>query len=1145
MAAQVQLAPGNGVWLKPSTTSVTGNEGALVSLLNSRAIRHVFLWTVGYTSTNFSTFTPFIRQCHANGMTVHAVCATKTTVTSDGVMSPMLLSNALQQVTFYNAANPTACLDGVQIDIEGVSGASLVELVSSVSVPETLVFSAAIQPNEFYTSVESSYNSLLQNTDLDLLIPMLYSMDGIYYSGGEAKFAFTLQKLRSKTASILALLPAGGKMMAGISAFDREYPISKTTLAIDRDYLNSIGASDGWSLPAFSTYSASTKSVPNLVAAGKSFVKAAYGTNSGVSIYRFDYDTNRWMDVIEMTPLGVRESIAQAAYGAAGNTNFIGSCVWLHHTVFDQYSGRQEGLTPDDATYPQPRVALEILSITPAQVRLRVTLTNAVPSEHLLGGQASAGVHLRLEGASFISAKPGAFHEAQAFDQFGGVSSNIEGTQILELHRCFFENSVSPCAASGEILISPSASFLIKYRAWITDKDSSCSDRGLAEPYVARDPDDLHYDDPSKRLTHATWSTNIVVVPPPQSESAVLADDPVVYLCFDETGVETRPNPFTVENLGSLGAAGMGSASMTNSIFTNSIIGPAQGVFGGSTSRALRFPGSDTNRIVMPQRAEWNTARPFTVELWVKGGTKFSCPASATDLSRGWLFYQGNASQSDGNGWWFRVYKSGSRVNAQADMTVNPDAWYHIVGVFDGTNASLYVNGASVATTALGGAYVPNTSAAYPFSIGARSDGGDYAFGGLIDEPAFYTNALSASEVAAHFATAATNSAGYSRHVLSHNPAGYWPFDDAMKPPTAQNKGAGGSELAGAYIHYSTTAPDLDAPGFPGFTGSNRVLQVFGTNGQVILPALNLATNAATFECWLKRDGSQQTSAGLIMHRNGSDAASAAGLCFNSGNNTLGYQWNGAADTYNWNSGLTPPDGRWAFTALVVMPTQAVIYLCDGTCWKSATNIASHGFQAFAGLTRIGSDGGIGRWFRGSVDSVAIYRQALSETRLRAHALAGFGNTNQPLFTVLPASQTLQDGDALVLCASAVGAPTISYQWQKDGVNIPNATDTSLAITGVDYTDAGQYRLSATNTFGGAITPAVTLVVMPPSSVTNLTYRTSGTQSAWEIELIWPAGTLYSAEDLAGPWTIVDGAVLPYCKVPITPAPSRKFFRVE
>ncbi len=890
-AAQVQLAPGNGIWLKPASTAVIGNEAAVVSLLHARAIQHVFLWTTTNTAGSYPIFIPFIQQAHARGMTVHAVCATKASVTDGDSLSSVLLSNDLNEVVAYNASHPEAAFDGVQIDVEGVTGDALLNLVQGVSVPETLVFSADVQPNEYYTGVESYYHSLLQDTDLDLLIPMIYIMDGLGYRSGTNRYTFTVPGIAAKTDQLLALLPSQGRMMTGLSGYDMQFGVVKGG-GVDTS-LSCHGASN-------MAMGGGNCAVPHLLGLYP-LADVVYQSNGGVSVYRFNVDADSWLDVMEMTPSGLRRSMGAADQAGAGDSRYVGTCTWLYHTTFDSSSGRQEAFMPDDGVYPSPSVRLEVLGVSGGEARLRVTLTNANPSERVLGAHAAAGVHIQLEGGAFSSADPGGFHAAEGFDATGGVLPSVAGAQVIELRRSFFESPAAQQARSGEIVVRAPALLTVRYRAWMMDKDSICNDVGTSEPYVARSPDDVHYHDDSKFLSYATYATNIVV----------------------------------------------------------------------------SQPGS------------------------------------------------------------------------------------------------------------------------------------------------------------------------YAAAVLAHNPAGYWRFDDGLNPPKAANSGSLGSAADGAYLDWSTTIADLRPPAWPGLETTNRVLQLFGTNGQVLIPPLNLNTNTVTFECLIQRNGSQQNFAGLIMHRNADGGgASACGLGFRGPYSHLGYNWNDAANTYTWDSGLTPPDGHWAYVALAVGPSQAMICLCDGTTWSTATRSVSHAAQAFAGLTRVGTDGGTNRWFNGLIDEAAIYSVTLSAAQLRTHALAALGNTNQPLFTQVPLSQTVELGATAVFAAATVGTPTIGYQWEKDGEPLPDETNLSLSLSNVDYTHAGQYRLGATNSYGGVLSPAATLTVRPPSSVTDLTYRMAGTPSAPSVGLIWPEGALFSAEDLTGPWTIVSNAWAPYCEIPITPETPRRFFRV-
>jgi hypothetical protein len=502
-AAQVQLTPGNGVWIKPSVTTVVNHEAALIATLKARSLTHVFLWMTGFTSAQYAPYAPFIQQAHTNGMTVHTLCAVASTVTSGGALSPDLLSNLINEVVTYNASHTNAPFDGIQIDIEGVTGPDLLTLVSAVQVPDTLVFSAAIQPNEFAPSpsnIESYYNSLLQNTDLDMLVPMVYIMDGLYYGSGTNKYTFTVPSLTTKTDEILARLPSQGRMMTGLSAYDYEFAVIKGG-GTDSSFTGS-----GSSQMAMGS---GTYAVPNLVTTYP-LVDVTYQTNGGLSVYRFDADTNHWFDVDEMPPIGLRRSISAADQAGAGDTRYVGTCTWLYHTTFDTTSGRQEGFTADDGVYPSPVVSFQVTSVVGSTVHLHVGLTNANPSERVLGAHSAAGVHLQLIGASFASADKGTFHAAEAFNSSGALLTNIGGAQVIELRRMFFEDPASQQAQSGDIVVSAVAPFTIRYRAWMMDKDSMCNDIGTSEPYIARSPDDVHYYDPSRFLTYATFTTNIV-----------------------------------------------------------------------------------------------------------------------------------------------------------------------------------------------------------------------------------------------------------------------------------------------------------------------------------------------------------------------------------------------------------------------------------------------------------------------------------------------------------------------------------------------------------------------------------------------------------------------------------------------------------
>lgn len=98
-----------------------------------------------------------------------------------------------------------------------------------------------------------------------------------------------------------------------------------------------------------------------------------------------------------------------------------------------------------------------------------------------------------------------------------------------------------------------------------------------------------------------------------------------------------------------------------------------------------------------------------------------------------------------------------------------------------------------------------------------------------------------------------------------------------------------------------------------------------------------------------------------------------------------------------------------------------------------------------------------------------------------------------PTISTHPTGAAVQGGNSFYLYGYASGRGTITYQWQKDGVNLINgdritgANSYNLSISSALLADAGQYRLVATNA-GGSITSnaaTVTVTVPPPPTISS------------------------------------------------------------
>ena len=83
-----------------------------------------------------------------------------------------------------------------------------------------------------------------------------------------------------------------------------------------------------------------------------------------------------------------------------------------------------------------------------------------------------------------------------------------------------------------------------------------------------------------------------------------------------------------------------------------------------------------------------------------------------------------------------------------------------------------------------------------------------------------------------------------------------------------------------------------------------------------------------------------------------------------------------------------------------------------------------------------------------------------------------------PTITTHPSSQTVPAGGTATFTVAASGTPPLSYQWQRNGVDIPGATSASYTLSDVTVTDSGAtFRARVTNSAGSVTSNAATLTV--------------------------------------------------------------------
>jgi hypothetical protein len=172
------------------------------------------------------------------------------------------------------------------------------------------------------------------------------------------------------------------------------------------------------------------------------------------------------------------------------------------------------------------------------------------------------------------------------------------------------------------------------------------------------------------------------------------------------------------------------------------------------------------------------------------------------------------------------------------------------------------------------------------------------------------------------------------------------------------------------------------ADGFSIFEDTNTALGLSAglDNSWVTAPPLDITTNALTVVAWIKPT-TLVNRAGIVFWRAG-QPATGLGLT-DTGN--LSYHWLDTPETYNWDSGLTPPLDQWSLVALSVEPARATAYLINASGAQSATNNVTHAPRAFSDSLRIGNDPqDVNRTFDGTIDEVAIFDASLSGAQIQA-----------------------------------------------------------------------------------------------------------------------------------------------------------------
>jgi len=216
-------------------------------------------------------------------------------------------------------------------------------------------------------------------------------------------------------------------------------------------------------------------------------------------------------------------------------------------------------------------------------------------------------------------------------------------------------------------------------------------------------------------------------------QNTVLADNPVGYWSLNETSDTT--------------AADISGGGYTGT-YNGGVVLNQTGALSTLSNHAALFTGPNPTRITTVSNAIWNriNGQSITVEAWIKPNWSSgyrTIIANRVNISTtpNWELYQ---HQNDGS-----LQFHGS-VQYKGNYIPPNNTWTYVVATVDSAGSSkLYINGIVMQTVAN---YTYYLNAASTLIIGAASTAGEEPYSGTIDEVAIYNKALTAAEIAQHYA---------------------------------------------------------------------------------------------------------------------------------------------------------------------------------------------------------------------------------------------------------------------------------------------------------------------------------------------------------------------------------------------------------
>jgi hypothetical protein len=471
----------------------------------------------------------------------------------------------------------------------------------------------------------------------------------------------------------------------------------------------------------------------------------------------------------------------------------------------------------------------------------------------------------------------------------------------------------------------------------------------------------------------------------------------------------------------------------------------------------------------------------FTVSVWIKGiQSPWGDSSTLWGIADLALLLNGS----------LRFYIAGPGVNVNTGISIDPTVWTHVVVVQTASQLKLYKNGVLVYSYNGTNSSTGQDSAGLSLSAGPVG----YPAPGSYDEFAIWSRALADGEVAQLYADQfppilritqdLTN-----QSVLLHSNTSFTISATNASPISYQwyFVPTNGGGQAGAYAQ----------------TISGFVYGVVVTNGGFgygNVPGVSFIGGGGSGAAGYATVSNGVVS-GVTVTNAGTGYTSVPNVVFGSPNGFLYGETNNTLNIFNASTNnvgtyyvVLSSDGL-SITSSVVSLT--LLYLPSIASEPSDQYVNAHSNAVFS-VTAAGTPPLVYQWMFNGTNLPNAKSSILSITNVTPDNLGSYAvrvannygsitssiaNLYMYPFIANPFTGLVTYwGQTNTLSVGAWGSGVLSYQWYQDGIAVPDATNQTLTLSGIQFTNAGLYYVVVSSSLG-SVTNSPYQVVVNPASV--------------------------------------------------------------